>query len=65
MTLAMAMARDNGVPMRIAGAAFDELTEAMRRGWGERDARVAMVLQEERAGVAARVPAEQLKALLD
>jgi len=65
MTLAMSMAREHGVPMRIASAAFDELTEAMGRGWGERDARVAMVLQEERAGVTARVPAEQLKALLD
>lgn len=65
MTLAMALARDNGVPMRIASVAFDELTEAMGRGWGERDARVAMVLQEERAGVSSRVAPEQLKALLD
>jgi len=37
----------------------------MGRGWAERDARVAMVLQEERAGVSARVPAEQLRTLLD
>jgi hypothetical protein len=33
----------------------------MRRGWGERDCRAAMSLQEERAGVAARVAPERLK----
>ena len=32
-----------------------------RRGWGERDCRALMALQEERAGVAARVSAERLQ----
>jgi 3-hydroxyisobutyrate dehydrogenase len=27
------------------------MTEALNRGWGSRDSRVAMLLQEERAGV--------------
>jgi len=65
MSLALSLAEESGVPMRIAGVAFAELSEALRRGWGERDARVAMLLQEERAGVSVRVPPEQLKALLD
>jgi len=37
--------------MRIANLALEELTEAMNRGWSERDSRVAMLLQSERAGV--------------
>jgi 3-hydroxyisobutyrate dehydrogenase len=37
--------------MRFASMALEEITEAMNRGWAERDARVAMVLQQERAGV--------------
>jgi len=61
MTLAMEMARENGVPMRLAEAAFAELSEGMRRGWAERDARVTMTLQEERAGVSARVSREALE----
>jgi 3-hydroxyisobutyrate dehydrogenase len=42
-----------------------EFDEAMRRGWGERDSRVTMLLQEERAGVAPRVPAAKLREVLD
>jgi 3-hydroxyisobutyrate dehydrogenase len=37
-----------------------ELAEGMRRGWAERDCRAAMLLQEERAGVAARVSPERM-----
>jgi 3-hydroxyisobutyrate dehydrogenase len=51
--------------MKIGRIALEELTEAMNRGWGERDCRVAMLLQEERAGVSARVPAERLREALD
>jgi 3-hydroxyisobutyrate dehydrogenase len=65
MSLAVALARECGVPMKVAGVALEELSEALDRGWGERDARVAMVLQEERAGVSARVAPEALRALLD
>ena len=61
VTLAVELGRAHGVPMRAAEHALAELTEAMRRGWGERDSRVAMTLQEERAGVSVRVPAEKLK----
>jgi 3-hydroxyisobutyrate dehydrogenase len=59
--LAMALAKDLNVPMRIGAIALEELEAAMKRGWGERDCRVAMTLQEERAGVSARVAPERLK----
>ncbi|HEY1287635.1 MAG TPA: NAD(P)-dependent oxidoreductase [Burkholderiales bacterium] len=59
-TLALELAEKIGVPMRIGAIALDELAESMRRGWGERDCRAAMLLQEERAGVAARVSPECL-----
>ena len=60
VTLALELAEKLGVPMRIGRIAHEELAEAMRRGWGERDCRAAMMLQEERAGVAARVSPERL-----
>lgn len=65
MTLALELAREHGVPMRMGSAALEELSAAMDRGWGERDARVAMVLQEERAGVSVRVAPEELRGALD
>jgi hypothetical protein len=37
----------------------------MKRGWSERDCRVAMTLQEERAGVSVRVAPERLKDALE
>jgi 3-hydroxyisobutyrate dehydrogenase len=61
VSLAVALGKSVGVPMQAAEHALAELTEAMARGWGERDSRVHMVLQEERAGVSVRVPPEKLK----
>ena len=60
MTLALELAAEQKVPMQVGKLALDELEEAMRRGWAERDCRVAMTLQEERAGVSVRVPKERL-----
>jgi 3-hydroxyisobutyrate dehydrogenase len=65
VTLALQMARDFGVPMRIGEIALGELAACIERGWAERDCRVAMSLQEERAGVSVRVPAERLPGILD
>jgi 3-hydroxyisobutyrate dehydrogenase-like beta-hydroxyacid dehydrogenase len=65
VTLATALGREFGVPMRLANLALEELTEALNRGWGDRDSRVAMLLQEQRAGVDIRVPADQVRAALD
>ena len=64
VTLAMELARESGVPMKIGAIALAELEEGMRRGWSERDCRVTMTLQEERAGVDVRVPADKLSAAL-
>jgi 3-hydroxyisobutyrate dehydrogenase-like beta-hydroxyacid dehydrogenase len=51
VSLATALGRELGVPMRIANLALEEMTEALNRGWGKRDCRVPMLLQQERAGV--------------
>jgi 3-hydroxyisobutyrate dehydrogenase len=51
--------------MRLANLALQELTEALNRGWGDRDSRVAMLLQEERAGVEVRVDEEELRQALE
>jgi 3-hydroxyisobutyrate dehydrogenase len=60
VSLATGLARENHVPMRMANLALDELTEALNRGWGGRDSRVAMLLQEERAGVQINVEEDRL-----
>jgi 3-hydroxyisobutyrate dehydrogenase-like beta-hydroxyacid dehydrogenase len=65
MTLALQLAEEVKVPMAIGQVAFDELDRAMKRGWSERDCRVAMTLQEERAGVSVRVAPERLKDALE
>jgi 3-hydroxyisobutyrate dehydrogenase-like beta-hydroxyacid dehydrogenase len=61
MSLATALARSCDVPMRMADVAMQDMTEAMQRGWSERDARISLTLQEERAGVSVRVPPDQLR----
>ncbi len=60
VSLALELAKECGVPMKVGEIAHRELAEAIERGWGERDCRVSMVLQEERAGVSARVSREEL-----
>jgi len=65
VTLATALGRECHVPMRMANLALAELTEALNRGWAERDSRVSMLLQEERAGVEIRVPESALRAALE
>jgi 3-hydroxyisobutyrate dehydrogenase len=62
VTLATQLGRELKVPMHMANLALDELTEALNRGWGHRDSRVAMLLQQERAGVKIAVPPDALKA---
>ena len=62
--LALELAREAGVPMQIGKIALDELSSAIDRGWIDRDFRIAMTLQEERAGVTARIPADALQQAL-
>lgn len=66
VSLACQLAREVGVPMRLTNLAQQELTEALGRGWGNRDSRVGMLLQQERAGIdRLAVPKEQVKAVLE
>jgi 3-hydroxyisobutyrate dehydrogenase-like beta-hydroxyacid dehydrogenase len=65
VNLAVEVGREFDVPMRLANLTLAELTEALNRGWGQRDSRVAMLLQEERAGVDVHVPQEKIKEILD
>ncbi|HEX6528688.1 MAG TPA: NAD(P)-dependent oxidoreductase [Burkholderiales bacterium] len=65
MKLAMELAEESQVPMRVGKIALEELEAAMQRGWSDRDCRVAMTLQEERAGVSVKVPRERLENLPD
>ena len=65
VTLATELGREQGVPMRVANLALADLTEALNRGWGERDSRIPMSLQEERSGVQVRVEETRLREALD
>jgi 3-hydroxyisobutyrate dehydrogenase len=65
VSLAAALGHELNVPMPMAELALEELTEALNRGWGERDSRVAMLLQQERAGVQIGVDPERIRAVLD
>jgi 3-hydroxyisobutyrate dehydrogenase len=66
VSLATQLGRELGVPMRIANLALAEMTEAMNRGWAERDSRIPLVLQLERSGVSeVAVDPARIKAVLD
>jgi 3-hydroxyisobutyrate dehydrogenase len=65
VSLATALGREYGVPMRLANLALEEITEALGRGWGDRDSSSFMLLEEERAGVTIKVPRERLQQILD
>ena len=63
--LAVGVGREFNVPMRLANLTLSEMTEAINRGWAHRDSRVAMLLQEERAGVEVRVDEDELRQVLE
>jgi len=64
VSLATALGRENDLPMRFANMTLAEMTEALNRGWGKRDSRAAMLIQEERAGLDIRIPREVLQDIL-
>ena len=64
VSLAVEVGREFDVPMRLANLTLAEFTEALNKGWGQRDSRAAMLLQEERAGVEVRVPQDVLQEVL-
>jgi len=52
--------------MRLTNLALQELTEALNRGWGQRDSRVSALLQQERAGIPPiAVAPDHIKAVLE
>jgi 3-hydroxyisobutyrate dehydrogenase len=65
VSLATALGREYDVPMPMANLALNELTTALNRGWSERDSRVAMLLQEERAGVPIKVERDRIREVLN
>jgi 3-hydroxyisobutyrate dehydrogenase len=64
VALANALGRELGMPMRMCNLALAEMTEALARGWGGRDSRAVMLLQQERAGVEIAVDPQRLRAAL-
>jgi 3-hydroxyisobutyrate dehydrogenase-like beta-hydroxyacid dehydrogenase len=62
--LATELGRELDVPMRIASMTYADLTEAVNRGWGARDSRAAMILQQERSNVSIKVSREVLDDIL-
>ncbi len=64
VSLVVAPGRETGVPMRLCNLALEEMTEALNRGWGHRDSRSTMLLQNERAEVEIAVDKERIKASL-
>jgi 3-hydroxyisobutyrate dehydrogenase-like beta-hydroxyacid dehydrogenase len=65
MRLATELGRELGVPMRVANMAFAEMTEALNRGWENRDSRAPMLLQLERCGLKVEVDTQRIEAALD
>jgi 3-hydroxyisobutyrate dehydrogenase len=65
MRLATELGREVGVPMRLANMAFAEMTEALNRGWENRDSRSPMLLQLERCGIEIAVDRRRIREVLD
>ncbi len=64
LTLALELGRELDVPMKYAEQAMEDFQEALDRGWGDRDSRSPMQLQNERAGVHIQESAEDVKQTL-
>jgi 3-hydroxyisobutyrate dehydrogenase len=65
VTLATEVGREFHVPMKLCNTVLGEMTEGLNReGWGKRDSRIFMLLQEERAGVNIKVPEDKVQEVL-
>jgi 3-hydroxyisobutyrate dehydrogenase-like beta-hydroxyacid dehydrogenase len=64
VSLAVQLGRELGVPMRLCNLTLEEMTEAMNRGWADRDSRCFMQLEVERAGTTVAVDRERIRAAL-
>ncbi|HJM02501.1 MAG TPA: NAD-binding protein [Arenicellales bacterium] len=65
VALAADLGREFGVPMRLVDLTLADMAEALDRGWGDRDSRVAMCLQQERADVDFTLDPKDVQAVLD
>ena len=63
--LAAELGREMGVPMRLIDQTLAEMTEALGRGWENRDSRVSMLLQQERAGLDFAEDPKDVRAVID
>jgi hypothetical protein len=62
--LATGVGREFGVPMPLCELTLMEMTEAVNRGWAQRDSRASMLLQLERAGLTFQVDEATMKEIL-
>ena len=64
--LALQLARESSVPMRMCNLAAQEIAEAMNRGWSGRDSQSFLLLQQERAGIPPiALTEEQVKGVME
>jgi 3-hydroxyisobutyrate dehydrogenase len=61
----MRLATELGVPMRLANMAFAAMTEALNRGWENRDSRSPALLQLERCGIKVEVDPRRIQEVFD
>jgi len=64
LKLALDLGGELGVPMKYAERAMEDFQAALDRGWGNRDSRSPMQMQNERAGVHIKESAEDVKKTL-
>jgi 3-hydroxyisobutyrate dehydrogenase-like beta-hydroxyacid dehydrogenase len=64
--LALQLARESSVPMRLCNLVAQDIIEAMNRGWSGRDSQSFLLLQQERAGIPPiALTEEQIKAVME
>lgn len=65
VSLAVALGKEVGVPMRVCALTLEEMTEGRNRGWDDQDSRAYMKLQIERAMVEIQVDPERIRKSLE
>ena len=64
VTLANELGREVDLDMQFAKMTLAQMTEALDRGWGDKDSRIAMLLAQEQADVDVRCDPDTLKDIL-
>ena len=65
VTLANELGREVDLDMQFATLTLAQMSEALDRGWGDKDSRIAMLLAQEQAGVDVRCDPDTLKDILN